>query len=365
MQEKVRMMFENLDKLLKEYLELGVPGCDCIVYHKGNCVYRNFIGYSDREEKIDMNGTEMYNIYSCSKVITCTAALMLCEDGTLKLEDKLSKYFPEFETMMVKTEEGLKVAEKSITIKDLFCMTAGFSYNVHSKELEKCREETNGQCFLMDVMPYLAKEALSFEPGERFQYSLCHDVLAAVVEAVSGEAFGKYVQEKIFNPLNMTRATYRLTDEELEQVIPQYFYDTKEKCVKRRSKNNDLKLGTAYESGGAGCITTVEDYMKFLEGLRTGKLISKETLKKMTTNQIPEEKRGNYWMSGYGYGLGVRCPNGDPKKNDFGWGGAAGAYALIDPDKELSLFYAQHVLNFYDDSLRERLYFAVCEDMKL
>lgn len=359
------MMFEKLDNLLNEYLKLGVPGCDCIVYHKGKCVYRKYVGYSDKEEKIEMAGTELYNIYSCSKVITCTAALMLCEAGKLKLEDKLSKYFPEFETMLIKTEEGLKEAEKSIKIKDLFCMTAGFTYDVHSPELEKCRAETKGQCALREVMPYLAKEALAFEPGAQFQYSLCHDVLAAVVEAVSGEAFGKFVQEHIFKSLNMKRATYRMDDEELEQVIPQYFYDPEEKCVKRRSKTNDLKLGTAYESGGAGCITTVEDYMKFLEGLRTGKLLSEETLKQMITNQIPDDKRGNYWMDGYGYGLGVRCPKDDPKKNDFGWGGAAGAYALIDLDKELSLFYAQHVLNFYDDSLRERLYFAVCEDMKL
>ena len=71
-------MFKNLDDLVNEYLKLGVPGCDCIVYHKGKCVYRKYVGYSDKEEKIEMAGTELYNIYSCSKVITCTAALLLC-----------------------------------------------------------------------------------------------------------------------------------------------------------------------------------------------------------------------------------------------------------------------------------------------
>ena len=117
-------MFENLTAKLDSFIQMGIPGNDCMVYKKGECVYRRYNGYSDRENKISMNGKEMYNIYSCSKLITCTAALMLYEKGLYKLDDKLSDYMEEFETMYVKTDNGLEKAKNSITIKDLFCMTA-------------------------------------------------------------------------------------------------------------------------------------------------------------------------------------------------------------------------------------------------
>ncbi len=152
-------MFTKLTQKLDSFIELGIPGYDCIVYHKGKCVYRHFNGYSDMENKVLMNGKEIYNTYSCSKVISCTAALMLYEKGMFKLEDKLSKYMPEFEEMYVKTEGGLKKAEKQITIKDLFCMTAGFSYNINSPMIQKCKEGTKGHCQTRELMKYLAKRA--------------------------------------------------------------------------------------------------------------------------------------------------------------------------------------------------------------
>ena len=150
-------MFSKLTQKLDGFIEMGIPGYDCIVYHKGKCVYRHFNGFSDTENKVPMNGKEIYNIYSCSKVITCTAALMLYEKGLFKLNDKLSKYMPEFEDMYVNTINGLKKAEKSITIKDLFCMTAGFSYGLHSPMIQKCKEETNGRCQTRELMKYLPK----------------------------------------------------------------------------------------------------------------------------------------------------------------------------------------------------------------
>ena len=96
-------MFTKLTNKLDSFIEMGIPGYDCTVYHKGECVYRHFNGYSDTESKTPMNGNEVYNIYSCSKVITCTAALMLYEKGKFKLEDKLAMYMPEFDEMYRKT----------------------------------------------------------------------------------------------------------------------------------------------------------------------------------------------------------------------------------------------------------------------
>lgn len=353
-------MFENLTKVLEDFVDQGVPGCDCVVYHKGKCVYRKFIGYSDKENKIEMNGKEIYNLYSCSKVMTCTAALMLYERGMYKLEDKLSDYLPEFETMYVQTGDGLKKAQKSITIKDLFCMTAGLTYNLYSPMLRQCKKDTNGKCPTREVMKYLAKEPLSFEPGDNWQYSLCHDVLAALVEVVSGMKFGEFMKKNIFEPLGMENSTYLLDDSEIQKVSMQYHSG---KYVPY-GKGIEYKLGTEYESGGAGGISTVDDYIKFLEGLRTGKLISFDTIKLMSTNHVTRDKLATYWVNNYGYGLGVRCKYEDESITDFGWNGAAGAHAIIDMENEYTLYYAQNVLACPVEKVGDLLMLAAREQVK-
>ena len=201
-------MFENLKKLCDYSLEIGVPGIDVAVFQKGECKFRYFTGYSDLENKVKMTGKERYNIYSCSKPITCTAALQLWEKGLYSLEDKLSDYMPEFKEMTVKTEDGIKKAENPILIKHLFEMTAGFSYDLNSPSLKKCYEDTNGRCPTRKVMKYLAKEPLLFEPGDRWEYSLCHDVLAAFIEVISGEKFEVFVKKNILPPTVLVGVFY-------------------------------------------------------------------------------------------------------------------------------------------------------------
>ena len=338
-------MFTRLTEFLDSFIEAGIPGYDCIVYHKGECVYRHWNGYSDIENKVIINGNEKYNIYSCSKLITCVAALQLYEKSLFGLDDKLSDYMPEFGIMYVKTEEGLKRAEKPITIRHLFCMTAGFSYDLNSPMLQLARTETNGKCPTREIMKFLAKEPLSFEPGTRWQYSLCHDVLAALVEVISGIRFGEYVKEHIFKPLGMDISTFLLPEEELDTICTHYTYNKESKKLQVRSKTPDYRLGTEYESGGAGCVSTVEEYIKFLEAMRRGDIILKrETIDLMCTSQLADEQLKNYWFSTYGYGLGVRCSKGNDGLTDFGWGGAAGAYLMIDREKDFTAFYVQHVL---------------------
>ena len=118
----------QIKKMLDSFLNLPVPGFDCIIYKDGKEVFRHFGGYSDLENKIPMNGKERYYIYSASKPITCTAALQLYEKGLYKLDDDLGEYMSEFRDMYIKTENGLKKAENKIKIRDLITMSAGFSY---------------------------------------------------------------------------------------------------------------------------------------------------------------------------------------------------------------------------------------------
>ena len=354
-------MYEGLKKFCDGFLEKGVPGFDLAVFKGGECILRYMNGFSDLENKVKINGKERYNIYSCSKVITCTAALMLWEKGMYSLEDKLSDYMPEFSEMTVKTEKGIEKAKNPILIKHLFEMTAGFSYNCGSDELIKCKKETNGKCPTRETMKYLAKDPLCFEPGKYWQYSLCHDVLAAFVEVVSGVKFEDFVKNNIFIPLSMDNTTFMLPDNELYTVSEQYRCDSVDgkNVIKNIGKNISwYKLGSEYASGGAGCVSTTEDYIKFLEGLRTHKLLKPETLKLMITERLNDEQNSTYWTKGtHGYGLGVRCPKSeDAIYTDFGWGGAAGAYLAVNLENEISLYFACHLMNSPVQGIRSMLY---------
>ncbi len=349
-------MFENLKKFCDSFLELGIPGFDLAVYKNGECILRHKNGYSDIENKVKMNGKERYNIYSCSKVITCTAALQLWEKGLFSLEDKLSDYMPEFKDMTVKTDSGIKKAESPILIKHLFEMTAGFSYDCYSSQLKKAIDETEGKCPTREVMKYLANEPLLFEPGDRWEYSLCHDVLAAFVEVISGEKFETYVKKNIFDVVGMKDSTFMLPETEIETIVPQYNFENG-KAVDIGKPIFNFKIGSEYASGGAGGISTVDDYIRFLEGLRTYKLLKPETLKLMMTDRLSEQQKRTYWVRDiYGYGLGVRCSKGDKKNIDFGWDGAACSYLAVDIENEISLFFGAHLLSSPVQGLRSMIY---------
>ena len=349
-------MLERTKALCDSFLKMGVPGFDLAVYRDGECILRHMNGYNDFENKVKMNGKERYNIYSCSKVITCVAALQLYEKGLFDLEDKLSDYMPEFKEMTVMTEEGIKKAEKPILIKHLFEMTAGFSYDCDSPSLLKAIEETNGKAPTRKVMEYLAKEPLLFEPGERWEYSLCHDVLAALIEVLSGEKFEDYVKKNIFDVAGMTHSTFMLPESELDTIAEHYRF-VKGSLVNIGKNISTFKLGDEYASGGAGGISTVDDYIRFLEAVRTYKLLMPETVKLMMTDRLTEEQKRTYWTAPtHGYGLGVRCPKSDGECIDFGWGGAACAFLAIDIKNKLSIYFGCHLLGSPAQGLRITLY---------
>ena len=284
------------------------------------------------------------------------AALQLYEKGLFSLEDKLSDYMPEFSEMAVKTGNGIKKAENPILIKHLFEMTAGFSYNCCSESLKRAFADTNGRVPTREAMKYLAKEPLLFEPGDRWEYSLCHDVLAAFVEVVSAEKFEIYVKKNIFGPLGMNNSTFMLPDNELDTISCQYrFEDGKAKNIGTAIAT--YKIGSEYASGGAGAISTVDDYMKFLEGVRTFKLLKPETVKLFMTDRLSESQKRTFWTKDtHGYGLGVRCPKGNEKYLDFGWGGAAGAFWAIDMENEISLYFGAHLLSSPTQGIRSMIY---------
>ncbi len=350
-------MFEKTIDLANSFLKMGIPGYQLIIYKDGKCAVRHHAGYADLEGKKPLTGDERYDIYSCSKILTCTAALQLWEQGKFQLKDKLSDYMPEFAQMTVKTENGIVPAQNPIRIEHLFTMTAGFSYDVNSAAVKACRKATAGKCPTREFMKYLAKEPLLFEPGDQYKYSLCHDVLAALVEVLSGEKFEDYVTSHIFDPVGMKNSAF------LERPICEKFaYNAASKKMEPLF-DNGYRIGTEYASGGAGAVSTADDYIAFLEALRTGKLLKPETVRLMSTNHLTDHQKRTFLIPGRGYGLGVRTPLPGHPHTEFGWGGAAGAYASVDTTLGVSIFYVQHVLASPNNALRKQIYELVFDEL--
>ena len=338
-------LFEATKAFCDSLLSYGLPGFDLIVYHQGSCVLRYSNGYRDLENKLPITGKERLNLYSCSKPITCTVAMQLWEQGLFDLEDPIAKYLPEFQDMDVLTEHGPVKAKNPILIRHLFQMTSGLSYDVNSPQMQLCRQATNGGCPGREMVRYLAKEPLLFEPGTQWKYSLSHDVLAVLVEVLTGQPFEDYVKQHIFAPLGMEQSTFLLPAEELDTIAPQYNYQNKQ-VVQIGKETSTYRLGHQHASGGAGCISTVDDYIKFVEALRKGQLLKPETIALMTTDQMTETHMRTYFLrETHGYGLGVRCGNGDPRNSDFGWDGAACSYMSLDMENQISIFFGAHLRN--------------------
>lgn len=349
-------MFDKLNKLLDLFIDMGIPGYDCRILKDGECIYHRMDGYADLEQKLPMTGKERYNIYSFSKAITCAAALKAWEKGLFRLEDRLSDYLPEFSEMTVLSEDGtVRKAQNPILIKHLFAMTAGLHYKTKAEIFEKARQDTDGRCPTRETVKYLATEPLLFEPGTRWNYSFCHDVLAAVIEVVTGQRFNDYLKEHIFAPLGMIQTTFLLPADELDTITPQYRFNKETKKAVDCGKEIRLyKFGSEYESGGAGGISTMEDYLKFLEALRKGEVLKPETMELMLRDQLNEDARKNYWYPCHSYGLGTRVPLAG-KSNDYGWGSASGMLHLVVPEHGITAVYMQHLLVSPNTTLRKTI----------
>ncbi|RIX59494.1 class A beta-lactamase-related serine hydrolase [Paenibacillus nanensis] len=369
------MDFKPLSQFIDRITSWRIPWAEVMVIHRNETVFRYRNGFVNLEEQTPIDEGHIINIYSMTKIMTCAAALQLVEKGTILLNDPLSAYLPEFAEMTVRKKladgrTAIEKAERPIRVRDLFTMTAGFSYDLKVPSIQEAVRQTNGKLPTRAFAEALAKEPLHFEPGTRWNYSLCHDVLAALVEAVDGRRFSTYVREEITGPLGMRDTAFDLTPEQQSRLAPQYVYnDELGKAV--RHDGNGFRIGTELESGGAGLYSTVSDYALFLNALTNHgtspdgvRILSPAAVDLMRTDQLTEATRGDYsWdhQRGYGYGLGVRthvsqaCSDSLSPVGEFGWSGAAGCLAVIDPASQLTIMYAQHLLNNQEPYVHPRL----------
>lgn len=361
------MNFQPLKDFCDFYLPtLGVPMSDTVICLDHKEIFRHTAGYDDPWLRTPTKRDALYNLYSCTKVATAVAATQLIERGEILPSDPLYAYFPEYKDMTVKrtAEDGsvtLAPATKPILIEHLLTMTAGLNYDLDTPSIRKVREKTYGACPTLDIVRALAGEPLEFEPGEHYRYSLCLDIVGGLIELVSGLSLGEYMKRNIFDPLGMTETGFETSPTVVSRMASQYRYNEQTGAPEKMPvSENPYRLGTAYQSGGAGLISSLKDQILFADALanmgkgKSGeRILSSAGVDILRANRFDAAKLSEFhkYTFGYGYGYGVRTAI-DPKTKgnltslgEFGWDGARCSYLSADPFRRLAIFHAEH-MNF-------------------
>ncbi len=317
----------------------NIPARDLMVTVDKEVVFRHFSGARDAAGTIPMDGNEAYWVYSMTKPLTMACALKLIEEGKLRLDDHVCEYIAAFSKY------------PSMTIEHLMSMRGGLDYDLNAPAIRACGQDADTKT----IVAAFAEKPLSFAPGTDFQYSLCHDVVAGVIEAVCGMSFGAYMKKTLFDPLGMEHSGFTPTPYHEANLCAHYqLNDTQDRLLSLDRLENPYRLTQKYESGGAGLLTTVEDYMRFASAMATGGggILSPATIDLWRARVLTGKAKASFDLferHGYNYALGVRVLV-DPAYakspvGEFGWDGAAGAYVMIDPKNHLAAVYCQHVRN--------------------
>lgn len=342
-----------------------IAGAAALVIHDSEVAYREYVGFMDVEAKTPIKADTIYRVFSMSKPITCAAALGLWERGLFGLDDPLDSYLPAFRSarVFVSAKNGRVVttpARQRLTIRHLFTHTSGMIYPSPDTEIgriwdaafQKTRGDKPGAT-TGDVVEATASLPLAFEPGSRWAYGFSHDVLGGLVEVLSGKSLGSYLHDEIFAPLQMTDTGFFAAAENAGRIATLYEVNPAG-GMKVVSRSEDVTSVPAFESGGAGLVSTLGDYTRFCLALlgskalsgasSVGAILSPRTIAMMATDQLTPSQRPDFsWdtQRGYGFGLGVRVMI-DPARGgrlgsvgEFGWDGKASTWMCVDPAQRL------------------------------
>ena len=336
----------------------AAAGYVIMVARDGKLAYSAAVGMRDREQNIPMTIDTRFRIASMTKPVTATAVLMLYEEAKIQLDDPVERYLPEFANPVVfagldaQGKPKTEPARRSITVRHLLTHTAGLGYGRLFDKGSPNAEAWSGLSLAADEtlakkVKDVAKLPLYTHPGEAWRYSVANDVLGRLVEVVSGMPFDHFLQQRIFDPLQMTHTGFFVPAEAQPLVAKVYKHDEQGALVP--GDFGPIGVPTqapAFISGGGGLISTAGDYLRFAQMLANGgtldgrQYLSPVTVELMTSNQVADDAQARYWgddSKGLGYGLGV-APQIDfrqaPYANmdgDFAWGGILDTHWVASP----------------------------------
>jgi CubicO group peptidase (beta-lactamase class C family) len=375
--EAVGLKAEKLQKIdelfQKEIQEKHIAGAVVLLARHGKVTYLRGLGRADAEADKPMTADAVFRIASMTKPITSVAAMILVEDGKLRLDDPVSKYIPEFKEpkVLVRGKSGkeadytLVPAQREVTVRDLLTHTSGVTYRFFAPQpLVSFYVKANindglsqDDEKLADNIKRLAGVPLMHQPGAAWSYGLNTDVLGRVIEVASGQSLAEFMRARIFGPLDMPDTAFYPPPERVARIAALYQPGDDKRIVRvgRDPVHRGELVYTAtypyegphsYFSGGAGLTSTAADYSRFMHMLlhggkaRRGQLLRPETVKQMTENQIGKLTIGIGGLGdAFGYGFGVFTPKMEGKTpvspGTYSWGGIFYTYFWVDPQKEL------------------------------
>lgn len=372
--ERAGFSAERLDRVndfLKAYVADGrIPGAAILIVKDGRVVLHSAVGYQDREADIPMQTDSIFRIASQTKAVVSVAVLMLQEEGRLLIGDPVGKYLPEWQetTVAVADDSGgyeVVAAQRSITIRDLLTHTAGVDYGDGVAAEAWQAEGIQGWYFahlaepVRETIRRMASLPMAAQPGTRFVYGYNTDILGAVVEVVSGQSLDAFLKERIFDPLDMRDTHFYLPGEKQSRLAVVYGVGEDGRLKRTPAGSSMYGQGGYVEgprvsfSGGAGLLSTVRDYARFLQMMAAGgvldgeRILSRNTVALMTTNHLAEDIP---FRSGAGFGLGFAVTldtglTGQPGNvGEFSWGGAYHTVYFVDPVEHLVFTYMTQVL---------------------
>ena len=359
----------QISPALQAVVDAGdLSGFVTLIWRKGEVAQVNTIGHRDVETAAPMRRDTLFRIASMTKPVTSIAALMLLEEGKLRLDDPIATWLPEFSDMQVLRDATGSVddtypAPREITVEDLMTHRSGLAYAftsigpiAHAYE-EKLGPPLGGPSTPDAWLKALASLPLSYPPGERFHYSHATDVLGFLVARIEGKPLGQVLKDRIFAPLGMHDTDFWCPPERRGRMAKLYRINPESDRMEDVSFPH-VDGQPEFESGGGGLISTADDYLKFarmilgkgeVDGVR---LVKAETVEMMAENRLTDAQRQipfmgiPFWL-GQGFGLGLSVIT-DPEKQAWmgagskgavGWPGAFGTWWQADPAEDMVMIY--------------------------
>jgi CubicO group peptidase (beta-lactamase class C family) len=350
------------DYIRNEIANRKIPGAVILIQQHGQTVYFETFGVRNIESKHPMTADSIFRLYSMSKPITSIAAMMLVDDGKLRLDDPVSKYIPAFTGVKVGVEKrdengkpvlALEPVKRPMTIEDLLRHTSGLTYGFYGDSAVRTLY-AQADLFDRDVdnaefVERIARLPLADQPGTRWNYGHSTDVLGRVIEVVSGLSLFQFEKQRLLDPLGMSDTTFHVADSTKRPRIAQPMPD--DRFVTPVAGIRDPMLPRRWESGGAGMVGTIGDYARFAQMLLNGgaldgrRYLKPETIALMTSDHIGLETgiaRDQFYFPGdtSGFGLGFAVRTAKPANNswplgEYRWDGVAGTFFFIDPQDDM------------------------------
>ena len=358
---------ERVKNLIQSAVDKNqTAGAIVLIARQGKVAYLQTFGRLTARADKPMPQDAIFRIHSMTKPITTTAALLLYEEGKFKLDYPVSTYLPEFKGLRVHSGKGDETVEAKheMTIRDLMRHTSGLTYGMPNgtavDKMYVAKGIDGPDLSLAEMVTTLGKLPLQDQPGTRFHYSISTDVLARLIEVLSGKPIDEFLQDRIFRPLDMRDTGFIVPDGKLSRFAASHRSGAKGVLnVVDDPATSRYRARRKYLSGGGGLVSTARDYARFCQMLLNGgelqgvRLLRSATVKEMTRNQLPSEalpmRLGGFPLPGTGFGLGVsvrldtKSSTPDPAAGEFGWNGAASTYFWVAPNSEMVVIVLQQV----------------------